>query len=63
MDRLNENARAWLQAEGRTRQELAEMIGCTASALDSHLAGKTDWTWGEACALADVLGCSLSDLR
>lgn len=63
MNKLAEKVGAWLLIKGNTKQKLADLIGCSVGTLNNHLAGVTDWSWSEVCALADALGCNLLDLR
>ena len=63
MDKIAEKVGAWLLQSGNTKQDLANELGMSAFTLSIKLRGETEWSWSQVCKIADVLGCSLSDLR
>ena len=63
MDKVSEKLSAYLSAGTSTKRDLASMLGITVKTLNAKLRGETVWRWSQVCMIADVLGCSLSDLR
>lgn len=63
MDKFAELIGSWLIKPGNTKKLLAEKLGISVGTLNNRISGGYEWTWGEACKLADVLGCSLSEFR
>lgn len=63
MNKFLEKVGAWLVQKGNTKQLLAQQLGMSTVTLNKKLDGEVRWTWDEACALADILGCALSDFR
>lgn len=47
---------------GKTKTELAGACGFSTVSLASKLSGKTEFTLGEAIAMADFIGCTLEEL-
>lgn len=64
MKNFNKEIGAWLLIDGNTRERLAELLGITRPTLATRLTGQSEWTWPEACKLADVLDIQdLDELR
>ena len=47
----------------RTIEQFDKQVAKCTKALNAKLRGETAWRWSQVCMIADVLGCSLSDLR
>ena len=62
MNRINEKIGAWLLEKGHTQTKLAGILGISTVCLGDKISGKTDWSWSQAKALADLFECSLDDL-
>ena len=63
MNKINEKIGAWLLIEGNTKLQLASALGISTVTLNKKLSGETEWLWSQVCTIADLIGCSLSDLR
>ena len=63
MDKINEKIGAWLLIDGNTKQKLADELNISTVTLNKKLSGETEWLWPQVCIIADLTGCSLSDLR
>lgn len=63
MDAIKERVGAYIARTGISRESLAESIGLSRSSFYQKLSGETEFKLGEAFALADVLGCTVDDLR
>ena len=63
MDSIKERIGAYLEREGKTKQELAAELGMSTVTLSSKMNGKTDFTFTQAIKLSEILGCTVSDLR
>lgn len=62
MDQINKKIGEYLLKPGNSRTALAREIGLSTFTLNSRIAGKSEWKWGEVVKLAEVIGCSLDDL-
>ena len=63
MDAIKERVGAYLARTGVSRESLAESIGMSRNSFYQKLIGESEFKLSEAFALADVLGCSVDDLR
>jgi len=63
MDSIKERVGAYLEREGKTKQELASELGMTTVTLGSKLNGRTDFTFSQAIRLSEILGCTVGELR
>jgi len=63
MDSIKERVGAYLEREGKTKQELASELGMTTVTLASKMSGRTDFTFSQAIRLSEILGCTVSELR
>lgn len=63
MDSIKERVGAYLEREGKTKQELASELGMTTVTLGHKLNGRTDFTFSQAIRLSEILGCTVGDLR
>lgn len=63
MDSIKERVGAYIERTGTTKSELADMLGMSRVTLHSKLAGQTEFRLSEAERLAQILGCSVDDLR
>lgn len=63
MDSIKERVGAYLEREGKTKQELASELGMTTVTLSSKLSGRTDFTFSQAIRLSEILGCTVNELR
>lgn len=63
MDSIKERIGAYLEREGKTKQELAAELGMSTVTLSSKMNGRTDFTFTQAIKLSEILGCTVSDLR
>lgn len=62
MNRINEKVAAWLMLEGNSMGKLADELGINRATLRLKLRGQNDWTWSQAIALADIIGCTPNEL-
>ena len=63
MDAIKERVGAYLARTGVSRESLAESIGMSRNSFYQKLIGESEFKLSEAFALADVLGCTVDDLR
>lgn len=63
MDKVNEKLGAWLLIKGNSKQKLARVLGVSRPTLDKKLSGESEWLWSQVCAIADLVNCTLEDLR
>lgn len=63
MDSIKERVGAYLERTGTTKAELAQSLGMSRVTLHSKLVGQSEFRLSEAEQLANVLGCSVDDLR
>ena len=62
MNRINEKVAAWLMLEGNSMGKLADELGINRATLRLKLRGQNDWTWSQAIAVADIIGCTPNEL-
>lgn len=60
--RFNEKLGAWLLVKENTKAKLAKQLGISRPTLDGRISGRSKWTWDEAVAVAEIVGCTLDDL-
>lgn len=60
--RLTEKVSSWCNLSGHSKTEVANALGIAPNTLTSRLAGKTDWTWSEACKLSALMDTPLDEL-
>ena len=63
MDSIRERVGAFIERTGMTKAELANQLGMSRVSLHSKLSGQTEFRLSEAERLAEILGCSVDDLR
>ena len=63
MESIRERVGAYLERTGETKSELANKLGMSRVSLHSKLIGHTEFRLSEAERLAEILGCSVDDLR
>lgn len=63
MESIRERVGAYIERTGMTKGELAERLGMSRVTLHSKLMGQTEFRFGEAQELAEILGCSIDELR
>lgn len=63
MDSIRERVGAFIERTGMTKAELANQLGMSRVSLHSKLNGQTEFRLSEAERLAEILGCSVDDLR
>lgn len=63
MDSIKERVGAYIERTGTTKGELASQLGMSRVSLHSKLTGQTEFRLSEAERLADILGCSVDELR
>ena len=63
MDSIRERVGAFIERTGMTKAELASQLGMSRVSLHSKLSGQTEFRLSEAERLAEILGCSVDDLR
>lgn len=63
MTNINQKIGVWLLDTSNTKSDLAEALGMTTRTLKNRINGDYEWTWPEVCKLADILGCTLQELR
>ena len=63
MDAIKERIGAFLARTGTTREELADKLGMSRTALYQRLSGEVEFKLGEGFELAEILGCTVDDLR
>ena len=60
---IRERLGAYLATSGATKQSVAASLGITTVTLNSKLKGDSEFTLTQAFDLADLIGCSVDDLR
>ena len=60
---IRERLGAFLASNGATKTIVANALGISLNTLNSKLDGRTSFTFGQAAALASLMGCALDDLR
>lgn len=63
MDSIRERVGAFIERTGMTKAELANQLGMSRVSLHSKLSGQTEFRLSEAERLAEILGCTVDDLR
>lgn len=63
LDSIKERVGAYIERTGATKGEIAEQLGMTRVTLHSKLSGQTEFRLSEAERLANILGCTVDDLR
>lgn len=63
MESIKERVGAYIERTGTTKGELAQKLGMSRVTLHSKLTGQTEFRLSEAERLAQILGCSVDDLR
>lgn len=58
-----EKVGAWLLKPGNTKTSMASELGITYKTLTAKLNGEQPWLFDEVCQIADIIGCSVLDLR
>lgn len=60
---IRERLGAFLAVGKTTKTSVAHSLGISLNTLNSKLDGTTPFTLGQAAKLADMMGCSINDLR
>lgn len=60
---IKERLGAYLAGTGSTKASVAKHLGISMQTLYSKLRGESEFTLSQAFALADLMGCSVDDLR
>jgi DNA-binding XRE family transcriptional regulator len=63
LESIKERVGAYIERTGTTKSELAQKLGMSRVTLHSKLTGQTEFRLSEAERLAQILGCSVDDLR
>lgn len=63
LDSIKERVGAYIERTGTTKGELASQLGMSRVSLHSKLTGQTEFRLSEAERLANILGCSVDELR
>ena len=63
LDSIKERVGAYIERTGTTKGELASQLGMSRVSLRSKLTGQTEFRLSEAERLANILGCSVDELR
>lgn len=63
MDSIRERVALHLARTGKTKGELADELGMSRVTLHAKLNGLSDFKLSEAETLANIIGCSVDDLR
>lgn len=63
VESIRERVGAYIERTGMTKGELAERLGMSRVTLHSKLMGQTEFRFSEAQELAEILGCSIDELR
>lgn len=63
MEAIKERLGAYLAGSGSTKANVAEALGVSTTTLNAKLRGESEWTLAQGFALADLMGCSVDDLR
>lgn len=62
---IRERLGAFLASDGtvKTKTNVARKLGVSLNTLNAKLNGETPFTFTQAAALADLIGCTMDDLR
>lgn len=60
---IRERVGAYLMGNRASKSSIADRLGVSLNTLNAKLRGESDFTLSQAFELADMLGCSVDDLR
>ena len=60
---IRERVGAYLMGNRESKSSIANRLGVTLNTLNAKLRGESDFSLSQAFELADMLGCSVDDLR
>ncbi len=60
---IRERVGAYLLGNSASKSSIADRLGVSLNTLNAKLRGVSDFTLSQAFELADMLGCSVDDLR
>lgn len=60
---IRDRVGAYLMREHATKQSVANMLGISVNTLNSKLDGDSSFTLEQAFTIADMVGCTLDELR
>ena len=63
MKKIKELIDVYLKETGETKVSLASKLGIAQNTFYSKINGDTEFKWSEIDKLAEILGCTVDDLR
>lgn len=63
MGAIKERLAAYVARTGTSKRDVANALGISLPTLYNKLRGDSEFTLAQAFALADMMGCSVDDLR
>lgn len=62
MDSIKERVGAYLERTGKTKKQIAELMGMPYSTFHSKLYGPSEFTFSEGRRLAVIVGCTCDEM-
>jgi len=63
MEAIKERLAIYAARTGASKRDVAKHLGISLQTLYNKLRGESEFTLAQAFALADLMGCSVDDLR